>query len=156
MRKQYIEFKCEHQKITRTDDFFVVGGSQKYLYAKFDLCEDWSGKTQYAIFTANGQSYRQHIVDGECEVPWEVLLAKRFYVGCEAGDRITSNAAAVNVNPCGAPDAIPGREPSPTLQRQIGDLNQLKTDAKGSLVDAINELAGKPTATIKDNVLIIK
>lgn len=122
MKKQYIEFTINHQRIIRTDDFFVVGGSQRYLHARFKFCEDWNGEEAYAIFTGGGKSYRQLIVDGECEVPWEVLGVKRFFVGCEAGDRLTSDAAAVDVKPSGAPDANPGKEPTPTLQRQINAL----------------------------------
>lgn len=128
MKCGYIEFKIEHQRITRTDTFHVVGGSQNYLHARFTFCEDWSGEEAYAIFTAGGKSYRKKIVDGECCVPWEVLLHKRFYVGCEAGDRITSDAVAVDVCACGAPDSIPGKEPSPTLQKQINDLRDKVDD----------------------------
>ena len=122
MKKQYLEFCVEHQRIFRTDVFYVVGGSQRYLHARFRFCEDWDGEEVYAIFSGGGHSYRQKIVDGECEVPWEVLLTKRFFVGCEAGDRITSDAAMVDVRPSGAPDADPGKEPTPTLQRQINAL----------------------------------
>ena len=144
MPKQYIEFKCQHQRIERTDDFFVVGGSQRYLYAKFDLCSDWSGLQQYAVFTGGLKTFRIPIVDGECEVPWEMLLEKRFFVGCEAGQRITSNAAEVKVHPCGAPEETgTPRKPTPTLQSQVGNLNDLKTEAKENLVEAINEVYDK-------------
>ena len=143
MPKQYIEFKCQHQRIVRTDDFFVVGGSQRYLYAKFDFCSDWSDLQQYAVFTGDLQTYRIPIVDGECEVPWEMLLTKRFFVGCEAGQRITSNAVEIKVHPCGAPkETGTPRKPTPTLQSQIGDLSDLKTEAKDNLVNAINEVLG--------------
>lgn len=124
MKKQYLEFRVEHQRISRIDDFYVVGGSQRYLHARFQFCEDWEGEETYAIFSGGGHSYRQKIVDGECVVPWEVLLAKHFFVGCEAGDRITSDAAKVDVRPSGAHDGDPSREPSPTLQRQINALRE--------------------------------
>ena len=141
MPKQYIEFKCQHQRIERTDDFFVVGGSQRYLYARFDLCPDWSGLQQYAVFTGGLKTFRIPIVDGECEVPWEMLREKRFFVGCEAGQRITSNAVEVKVHPCGAPEETgTPRKPTPTLQSQIGNLDDLKTKAKDNLVNAINEI----------------
>jgi hypothetical protein len=149
MKKQYIKFKCNHQKIERIDDFFVVGGSQNYLYAQFDFCEDWDGEQQYAVFTGDLKTFRIPIVNGECEVPWEMLLTKRFFVGCEAGQRITSNAAEVVVHPCGAPEETDTpRKPTPTLQNQIGDLADLKTKATGNLVAAINEVFGMCKGTI--------
>lgn len=161
MKKQYIKFKCQHQKIERTDDFFVVGGSQHYLYAQFDFCEDWSGLQQYAVFTGDLQTLRIPIMDGECEVPWEMLLTKRFFVGCEAGQRITSNAAEVVVHPCGAPEETgTPRKPTPTLQSQIGNMDNLKTENKGNLVEAVNEVfeMGKGLITVEGSgdAIVIK
>lgn len=116
MKHQYIEFKISHQQITRTDDFFVVGGSKGYLRARFSFCEDWADEPyKYAIFTGNGRPYPMLIEDGECEVPWEVLRAKRFYVGCAAGLLLTSNAARIEVCPCGMADTDPALEPTPTM-----------------------------------------
>jgi hypothetical protein len=139
----------------------VVGGSRNYLFAKFDFCEDWSGEQQYAVFTGDLQTFRRPIIDGECEVPWEMLLTKRFFVGCEAGQRITSNAAEVEVNPCGAPEETgTPRKPTPTLQSQIGNLEDLKTEAKDNLVDAVNEVfgMGKGLVTVEGNgdAIVIK
>lgn len=142
MIKQYIKFRIDHQRIVRTDAFYVVGGSRGYLFARFEFSEDWADEVAYAVFTINGRSYRQPIVDNECEVPWEVLNTNRFLVGCEAGDRITSDAVAVDVVPSGAPDADPGKAPTMTLQRQIGDISTLKTMAR-NLVDAVNEVAAQ-------------
>lgn len=116
MKHQYLEFKVIHQKIQRTDSFFVVGGSVNYLKARFTFCEDWDGKEQIAIFTGGGHSYAVSLKDGECFVPWEVLRVKRFYVGCMAGERITSNAVAVDVCPCAVGDNLENPlEPTPTV-----------------------------------------
>ena len=135
MKKQYLEFEIKHQKIKRNDKFHVVGGSQRYLHARFVFCDDWEGEEAYAVFSGGGKSYRQKIADGECVVPWEVLCVKQFFVGCEAGDRITSDAAKVDVRPSGAPDADPSREPSQTLQRQVNalreDVDNLKNGNSG-------------------------
>lgn len=116
MKHQYLEFQIQHQRIKRTDSFFVVGGSVNYLKARFSFCEDWAGKEQIAIFTGGGHSYAVSLNDGECFVPWEVLLVKRFYVGCMAGERITSNAVAIDVCPCAVGDNLESPlEPTPTV-----------------------------------------
>ena len=116
MKHQYLEFQIKHQRIERTDSFFVVGGSVNYLKARFSFCEDWDGKEQIAIFTGGGHSYPVSLKDGECFVPWEVLRVKRFYVGCMAGERITSNAVAVDVCPCAVGDNLESPlEPTPTV-----------------------------------------
>lgn len=116
MKHQYLEFQIQHQRIKRTDSFFVVGGSVNYLKARFSFCEDWEGKEQIAIFTGGGHSYSVSLKDGECFVPWEVLRVKRFYVGCMAGERITSNAVAIDVCPCAVGDNLESPlEPTPTV-----------------------------------------
>ena len=55
------------------------------------------------------------IEDGICEVPWEVLRFKKFYVGCVAGELLTSDAAVIDVTPCGVDLLDPNLEPTPTL-----------------------------------------
>lgn len=139
MKKQYIEFKCIHQKITRTDEFFVVGGSKNYLHARFDLCEDWAGEQVMAIFEAAGKPYTRLIENGECCVPWEVLQCKNFFVSCVAGSLITSNAAEVKVSPCGATDGTPGAEPTPSAYEQmVSIMEETKEIAQSVRDDADN------------------
>lgn len=146
MKKQYIEFKCTHQKITRTDDFFVVGGSKNYLHARFDLCEDWAGEQVMAIFEAAGKPYKRLIENGECCVPWEVLQCKNFFVSCVAGSLITSDAAEVKVSPCGAKDGTPGAEPTPSAYEQmVSIMEETKEIAQSVRDDADNgEFKGEP------------
>lgn len=116
MKQQYLEFEIVHQQISRTDDFFVVGGSSNYLKARFTFCEDWQGEEQIAVFDGGGHAYPVSIVNGECLVPWEVLRANMFFVSCRAGERITSNAVIVNVCPCGMSDDLEeSLEPTPTV-----------------------------------------
>ena len=116
MKQQYIEFAVEHQVIQRTDSFFVVGGSKNYLKARFSFCDDWSEEEQIAVFTGGGHAYAVGIKDGECLVPWEVLRLKRFYVGCMAGELITSNTVAVEVCPGTISDDLEKYiEPTPTF-----------------------------------------
>ena len=153
MKQQYIEFKVSHQQITRTDDFFVVGGSQNYLKARFSFCEDWDGEQPVAVFTSGHRAYSVLIDGGECFVPWEVLQTKRFFVGCMAGARITSNAAEVAVCPCGVTEGVPAEDPTPSIYDQIlAKLSGLEVVTEAQIEAAVAEYmegnpAGVPIAT---------
>lgn len=121
MVKQYIEFCIEHQKISRTDDFFVVDGTKNYLHARFTFCDDWQGEQPVAIFTSGDICKKMDVVDGECCVPWEVLQPgiRKFYVGCFAGSRITSNAARVDVNASAVGDPEESLPPTPDVYDEM-------------------------------------
>ena len=121
MRQQYIEFSVNHQIIERVDSFRVVGGSKNYLKARFSFCSDWAGETVTAVFCGGGVTKRMIVVDGECDVPWEVLAAnaKQFYVSCFAGSMITSNPAAVEMLPGGPTNAAAGKKPTPSEYEQL-------------------------------------
>lgn len=155
MERQYISFEIDHQKIARTDDFFVVGGSRNYLYAKFTFCDDWNGEQPVAIFTGGGHSYSKFIVDGECLVPWEVLQQRRFFVGCLAGERITSNSAVVEVCPCGVNvDAEESKEPTKSIYQQMLDAVQETKRIAQSVRDdaAAGKFNGAPGYTPKKGI----
>ena len=116
MKRQYLEFSIKHQKIERTDTFEVVGGSRGYLWVRFTFCDDWSDETiKYAVFTGGGRPYPMLIENGVCEIPWEVLRLKRFYVGCIAGELLTTNPARVDVGEWCLDDTDPNIEPTPTM-----------------------------------------
>lgn len=158
MKKQYIEFKTEHQQITRTDDFFVVGGSKNYLHARFCFCDDWADEQVTAVFSAGGNSYTKLVVDGECCVPWEVLQHKTFFVGCMAGSLITSNAAEVKVCPCGVQPGIPSSPPSPSAYEQMVSIMEetklivqsVREDADNGVFNGAPGPKGDPGADGKD------
>lgn len=121
IQKRYIEFKILHQVIERTDNFFVVDGSINYLHARFDFCEDWQAVQPVAVFTAGEICKKMDVVDGECLVPWEVLQPgiRKFYVGCFAGSRITSNAARVDVNASCLGDPEESLPPTPDVYDEL-------------------------------------
>lgn len=120
---QYIEFKVQHQTITRTDTYKVVANSQNYLRARFRFCEEWAGLTQTAVFSTNsGKHYSALIENGECLVPWEVLCVSEFWVGVFAGDRITTTTAQVSVKPSVKLNAEPGLKPSPTAYERLVEI----------------------------------
>lgn len=111
----YLEFDVRHQTISRTDEFEVVANSLHYLFARFTFSEEWEGKQQTAIFSMNnGTNISVLLTDGECEVPWEVLRGREFWVGVFAGDRITTTPVRVPVQPSVNLNASPGVQPTPS------------------------------------------
>lgn len=111
----YLEFDVRHQTISRTDEFEVVANSLHYLFARFTFSEEWEGKQQTAIFSMNnGTNISVLLTDGECEVPWEVLRGREFWVGVFAGDRITTTPVRVPVQASVNLNASPGVQPTPS------------------------------------------
>jgi len=154
IQKRYIEFKILHQVIERTDNFFVVDGSINYLHARFDFCEDWQGVQPVAVFTAGEICKKMDVVDGECLVPWEVLQPgiRKFYVGCFAGSRITSNAARVDVNASCLGDPEESLPPTPDVydellkasKEAVEVANSVREDADAGKFDGAPGLPGPP------------
>ena len=116
MQQQYIEFKITHQRLERIDEFFVVGETKNYLKARFSFSDDWADEDPIIIFAAGCRPFGSELVNGECDVPWEVLQHERFLVSCVAGDRITTNAVTVPVRQTNATDdLVPPSEPTPSV-----------------------------------------
>lgn len=135
LQKRYIEFRILHQVIERTDNFFVVDGSINYLHARFDFCEDWQGVQPVAVFTAGEICVKMDVVDGECIVPWEVLQPgiRKFYVGCFAGSRITSNSARVDVNASCLGDPEDSLPPTKDVYNRILEASQKALEVANSV-----------------------
>lgn len=122
---QYIDFKVQHQTITRTDNYEVVGNSENYLYARFEFCTEWDDIIPTAVFSANnGKHISVLIENGECLVPWEMLRVPEFWVGVFGGDRQTTDTARVGVKPGVKFNARPGVEPTPTAYELL--MNELR------------------------------
>lgn len=122
---QYIDFKVQHQTITRTDNYEVVGNSENYLYARFEFCAEWDDIIPTAVFSANnGKHISVLIENGECLVPWEMLRVPEFWVGVFGGDRQTTDTARVAVKPGVKFNAKPGVEPTPSAYELL--MNELR------------------------------
>ncbi len=122
---QYIDFNVQHQTITRTDNYEVVGNSENYLYARFEFCAEWDDIIPTAVFSANnGKHISVLIENGECLVPWEMLRVPEFWVGVFGGDRQTTDTARVGVKPGVKFNAKPGVEPTPTAYEKL--MNELR------------------------------
>ena len=114
MDKCYLCFAVRGQSITRTDDLEPVGGTRNYLFARFELSEEWRGLHQTAVFSSNGcKPIGVEIRSGQCEVPWEVLRGPEFRVGVFAGDLLTTDMVRVPVRTPVKTTAVPGVQPTP-------------------------------------------
>ena len=120
-----LNFVISNQVIRRTDDFYVVADSHDYLRAHFDFASsEWDGVEKTALFSrSGGQAYEMLIVDGECDVPHEVLAgAGLVTVSVFGGSLITVNTATIEVAKSGyIEDAEHSTDPTPGIYEQILD-----------------------------------
>lgn len=119
-----LKFNIRHQSISRVDHFRPVEKSVKYLKARFFfLTDEWDEYEKRCLCRRDGQTYEKSIIDGECEIPWEVLLGGPFelcVVG-KNGDTIVPTAAVeidLGITLPGGPE---GAEPTPS---QYDELNK--------------------------------
>lgn len=135
-----------------TPETVIVAESLNYLKAQFVfVTNDWNGLEKTAYFTQdetthpikldeNNIAYPLHLSTGE----WAVSVAGREYKNGELVERITTDTATINVKPFKAGAETPFPEPTPTeieaLKAEMGNLPDLATDDKTSLVNAINEV----------------
>lgn len=117
-----LRFDVKNQFINRVDKIQPSADSQYYLYAHFNfLTDDWKGKVITAVFTKDEKSYMMLVdIDGDCEVPHEVIKEGNFYVSVFAGILITTNSSRVYVEPSGyVEDAENSEPPTPNIYNQL-------------------------------------
>lgn len=139
-----------------TAESVIVAESLNYLKAQFVfVTNDWNGLEKTAYFTQGKASHPAkldennitidylHLGEGE----WAVSVVGREYKNGELVERITTDTATINVKPFKAGAETPFPEPTPTeierVEGKIGNLPDLLTRDKSSLVNAINELYRK-------------
>lgn len=138
-----------------TVESVIVAESINYLKAQFVFTtNDWDGLEKTAYFTQgktthpikldeNNIAFPLHLSAGE----WAVSVVGREYANGELVERITADSATINVKPFKAGAETPFPEPAPTeieaLKAEMGNLPDLATKDKTSLVNAINELYRK-------------
>lgn len=149
-----ITLTANHQSLT-AEYLPLAAESVQYLTAKV-VCEteDWTGREIKAMF---GQGYTVHevpVTDGEITAKQQLNLTAGdwcvWLVGNSARDgevipRITTNVAHISVAPTGGTEGSPFPAIPPTAEEQLradmGNLDDLTTEDKSSLVAAINEAA---------------
>lgn len=135
-----------------TAESVIVAESLNYLKAQFVfVTNDWNGLEKTAYFTQgetahpirldeNGVAFPLHLSSGE----WAVSVVGREYENGELVERITTDTATIKVKPFKAGAETPFPEPTPTeieaLKAEMGNLPDLVTSDKTSLVNAINEV----------------
>ena len=129
----------------------VTSGSVNVYLCQFQFDDSWDGLDRTAVFQS-GDDKVSVILDGtnQCQIPWEVLENPRRTLeagvyGTKDGNVVLPTVwASLGTIKEGASLGETSQPPTPGLYEQIlseiGDLDDLSTTAKDSIVSAINEL----------------
>lgn len=149
-----ITLTANHQTLT-AEYLPLAAESVQYLTAKV-VCEteDWTGREIKAMFGQGCTVHEVSVTDGEITAKQQLNLTagdwRVWLVGNSARDgevipRITTNVAHISVAPTGGTEGNPFPTIPPTAEEQLradmGNLADLTTEDKSSLVAAINEAA---------------
>ena len=148
-----ITLTANHQALT-AEYLPLAAESVQYLTAKV-VCEteDWTGREIKAMFGQGCTVYKVPVTGGEITAKQQLNLTagdwRVWLVGNSARDgevipRITTNVAHISVAPTGGTEGNPFPATPPTVEEQLradmGNLADLTTEDKSSLVAAINEV----------------
>ncbi len=149
-----ITLTANHQSLT-AEYLPLAAESVQYLTAKV-VCEteDWTGREIKAMFGQGCTVHEVTVTGGEITAKqqlnlsagdWRVWLVGNSARDGEAIPRITTNIAHISVAPTGGTEGNPFPAIPPTVEEQLhadmGNLDDLTTKDKSSLVAAINEAA---------------
>lgn len=149
-----ITLTANHQSLT-AEYLPLAANSVQYLTAKV-VCEteDWTGREIKAMFGQGCTIHEVIVTGGEITAKQQLNLTAGdwcvWLVGNSARDgevipRITTNVAHISVSPTGGTEGNPFPTTPPTVEEQLradmGNLADLTTEDKSSLVAAINEAA---------------
>jgi len=144
-----IRFSGAEGKITEQE---VLTSGMIGRQIRLEFTQDWNGLARTAVFTA-GNVTRDVLCTGETvAIPAEVmekplvpLYVGVYGVGADGLPAIpTVRVNCGEIKPGVDPSGDPGTEPTPGLWEQltgvIGDMSQLKTQSRDTLVTAVNEV----------------
>lgn len=165
-----ITLTANHQSLT-AEYLPLAAESVQYLTAKV-VCEteDWTGREIKTMFGQGCTVHEVTVTGGEITAKQQLNLTagdwRVWLVGNSARDgdvipRITTNVARISVAPTGGTEGNPFPTIPPTAEEQLradmGNLADLATEDKSSLVAAINEAAksggGKDAVTYTPQTL---
>ena len=148
-----ITLTANHQALT-AEYLPLAAESVQYLTAKV-VCEteDWTGREIKAMFGQGCTVYEVPVTGGEITAKQQLNLTagdwRVWLIGNSARDgdvipRITTNMAHISVAPTGGTEGNPFPATPPTVEERLradmGNLADLTTEDKSSLVAAINEV----------------
>ena len=147
-----ITLTANHQTLT-AKYLPLAAESVQYLTAKVVYeTDDWTGREIKAMFEHGRTVYEVPVIDGKITAKQQLNLTagdwRVWLVGNSARDgdvipRITTNVAHIIVAPTGGTEGNPFPATPPTVEEQLradmGNLADLTTEDKSSLVAAINE-----------------
>lgn len=148
-----ITLTANHQALT-AEYLPLAAESVQYLTAKV-VCEteDWTGREIKAMFGQGCTVHEVTVTGGEITAKQQLNLTagdwRVWLVGNSARDgdvipRITTNVAHISVAPTGGTEGNPFPATPPTVEERLradmGNLADLTTEDKSSLVAAINEV----------------
>ena len=148
-----ITLTANHQSLT-AKYLPLAAESVQYLTAKVVYeTDDWTGREIKAMFEQGRTVYEVPVRGGEITAKQQLNLTagdwRVWLVGNSARDgdvipRITTNVAHISVAPTGGTEGNPFPATPPTVEEQLradmGNLADLTTEDKSSLVAAINEV----------------
>ena len=148
-----ITLTANHQSLT-AKYLPLAAESVQYLTAKVVYeTDDWTGREIKAMFEQGRTVYEVPVTGGEITAKQQLNLTagdwRVWLVGNSARDgdvipRITTNIAHIIVAPTGGTEGSPFPAIPPTVEEQLradmGNLADLTTEDKSSLVAAINEV----------------
>ena len=152
-----ITIKCDKRNAQSERLELLTSGSAG-IQVRFEFSPEWEGLNIAPCFCCGDpndptQIRTVQLVDGECCVPQEVLetAGKAVWAGAygySADGRVIIPTVWTLMGICRRgvdPDAAPGTDPTlpvwAQIEAMIGDLDDLDTEEKSSLVAAINEAA---------------
>ena len=159
-------------RIVMTENDEITAGSSNVYPILWEFNADWAGLTKEILFTVDADLsttplplMRLYLDDnGMCQIPFEVL--KPTWVGHQILAGACGTRGAETVLPTvwislgTLKDSTRGRygtELTPSeydqLKKEIGNLDELDTDAKSSLVAAINEVNSKVESGIVEDAV---
>lgn len=133
-----LKFDLQNTNIIRYDESYPITRTTEYFYADFTFSKEWEGMSKFANFSVDGINWvtRAIDIDGECLVPWEVIIIPNFKIKVEGklGTTIlTSDEIEIEVRATGrTTDATP--QPSDLRPTDI-NFYEFELEAVGSLLN---------------------
>nr|DAD96986.1 MAG TPA: hypothetical protein [Myoviridae sp. ctr0w28] len=143
--------KANKNRLEVLEKELVTSGSVNVYPVSFQFSEDWEGLSRIAVFSAGNVTISLPLDEtNQCQIPWEVMECPKLSLMAGVyGMREESVVLPTIWAELGAirPGVTTGAEPSPPtpdayqkVLAEIGNLEDLTTADKSSLVAAINEV----------------